>query len=94
VDERVRRTLRDTIDALSGDAKVLLVRALNETMKDHVRTAQSELAEAMTLLDQYNTSVVTHLFGVVESAIQSATLRLQMVEHALQTRGADANEID
>ena len=93
MDERVRNTLRNTIDALSGEAKALLIRAGHETMRDHVRTAQRELAEALTLLDEYNTCVVPLLFGVVDATVRSASLRLQMAEHALKTQGPNAREI-
>lgn len=86
--------LRATMEALCVDAKVLLLRAQHEEMKEHVRIAQRDLAEALALLDQGPSSAdLESLLAVVEIAVKSAALRLQMVEFALRTKGPNASEI-
>ena len=86
--------LRATIDALCVDAKVLLLRAQHEEMKAHVRTVQHDLAEMLVLLDRRNASAVPEsLLAVVDAAVKSASLRLQMVEFALRTNGPNASDI-
>ena len=86
--------LRTTIEALSIDAKVLLVRAQNEQMKEHVRYAQRALTEASVLLDQHTRSAVpTLLLGVVDASVKSVKLRLEMVESALRNSGPDASNL-
>ena len=86
--------LRTTIDALSIDAKVLLVRAQNEQMKEHVRNAQRDLTEASVLLDQHTRSAVPALLlGVVDASIKSAKLHLEMVESALRNNGPDTSDL-
>ena len=86
--------LRTTIDALCTDAKVLLVRAQNEQMKEHVRNAQRALTDASILLDQYARSVVPPLsLAVADASIESARLRLEMVESALRSNGPGAGDL-
>jgi hypothetical protein len=85
---------RSAIGALTIDAQVLLVRAQHEAMKEHVRTAQRHLTEASTLLDEHTRSAVPALLlGVVDACIQSAQLRLKMVESALRNNGPDASDL-
>jgi hypothetical protein len=82
---RAAPKLRSAIDALSIDARVLLVRAQHEAMREHVRAAQRDLTEASMLLDQHTRSAVpTLLLGVVEASIKSAELRLELVESMLR----------
>jgi len=82
------------IDALGVDAKVLLLRAQHEEMKARVRTVQDDLAEALALLNQRSGSDVPEsLLAVVDVAVKSASLRLQMVEFALRTNGPNASDI-
>ncbi|HEX7765994.1 MAG TPA: hypothetical protein VF443_04735 [Nitrospira sp.] len=73
---------------------MLIVRAQSEPMKAHVRDAQRDLTEALTLLDQ-NTqaSGSTLILGVIEASLKSAKLRLDMVEAALRENGPDATEL-
>jgi hypothetical protein len=84
--------LRARIDALCVDAQVLLLRAQHEEMKAHVRTVQHDLAEALGLLEQ-PTPVPESRWAVVNAAVKSASLRLQMVEFALRGNGPNASEI-
>src|SRR4029450_3513135 len=85
---RAAPKLRSAIDALSIDARVLLVRAQHETMREHVRAAQRDLTEASMLLDQHARSAVPTLVpGVVPPSVRSAKLRLEMVESALRNDG-------
>ena len=91
---RAAAELRSAIDALRIDAQVLLVRAQHEAMKEHVRTAQRDLTEALILVDQHTRSAVPALLlGVVEASIKSAKLRLEMVESALRNNGPGASDL-
>jgi hypothetical protein len=90
---RAAAELRSAIDALSIDAQVLLVRAQNESMKEHVRTAQRDLTSALILLDQHTRSAIPALLlGVVDASIKAAKLRLEMVESALRNNGPDSSD--
>ena len=87
--------IRAKIDALRTDATVLLMRAQNDAMRAHVRSAQRELTDALSLLDyEQQTQSQALLIQVLGEAIHAATHRLEMVERALQIHGPDTSDID
>ena len=85
---------RALIEERCTDAKVLLIRAQHDAMKAHIRHALDELANAERLLSETPTPTAPDvLVRIVDATIDSATLRLKMVETALSVHGPDANEI-
>ena len=86
--------LRARITERCAAAQVLLIRANNDDVKGHVRFAVEELTAATRLLNNPASATSPELFlQVVEAAIASATLRLQLVETALSVYGPEASDI-
>ena len=86
--------LRAEIDTLRTDATVLLMRANHESLKTHVRDAQRDLSDALALLDQeQHTKAPALLIELLRTAVRSASHRLNMVEHTLQTDGPNASDL-
>ena len=71
----------------------MLIRAHHDQMKAHVRTAIRDLIEASRLLNDPRLMSAEILPRMIDAIMESASLRLKMVEEALTLGGPDANTL-